>query len=79
MYGPLQQKLFRTHQELFSKGESEMPAQSEPVTEAKLAWLIWQALEKLNARLWDRYQEDFLIFATEDQHPADEEDIPPEL
>ena len=56
-----------------------MPAQSEPVPEAKLAWLIWQALERLNARLWDRYQEDFLIFAMEDQHPADEEDIPPDF
>ena len=35
--------------------------------EAKLAWAIWQALEKLNSLLWDRYQKDFLSLATENE------------
>ena len=30
--------------------------------EAELAWMIWQALEKLNSLLWDRYEKDFLSF-----------------
>ena len=51
-----------------------MPTQ--PVTEAKLAWLIWQALEKLNARLWDRYEKDFHLFAREDQNSTDDADTP---
>jgi hypothetical protein len=37
--------------------------------EAKLAWAIWQALEKLNGLLWDRYKEDFLSIATEKEDP----------
>ena len=35
----------------------------QDVSEAKLAWMIWQALEKLNSLLWDRYEKDFLSFA----------------
>ena len=34
----------------------------QDVSEAKLAWMIWQALEKLNSLLWDRYEKDFLSF-----------------
>ena len=56
-----------------------MPTQPEPITEARLAWLIWQALEKLNARLWDRYQNDFLAFAMEDETSTQDGDTPPEL
>ena len=35
--------------------------------ETKLAWAIWQALEKLNSLLWDRYQKDFLSLAMEEE------------
>jgi len=63
----------------FFKGESEMPTQPEPITEARLAWLIWQALEKLNARLWDRYENNFLVFAMEDETSTQDGDTPPEL
>jgi hypothetical protein len=38
--------------------------------EAKLAWAIWQALEKLNSLLWDRYQKDFLSLAMEEEDQA---------
>jgi len=43
----------------------------QDVSEAKLAWMIWQALEKLNGLLWDQYEKDFLSFALqeEDQDP----------
>ncbi len=51
---------------------------TEPVTEAKLAWLIWQALEKLNGLLWDHYEKDFLTFAMQEEDPV-EEDMPPEF
>jgi len=48
----------------------------EPVTEAKLAWLIWQALEKLNGLLWDHYEKDFLSLVMQEEDPV-EEDMPP--
>ncbi len=47
-----------------------MPSQTLP--EAKLAWVIWQALEKLNDLLWDRYEKDFLSFATEEENQDSE-------
>jgi len=43
--------------------------------ETQLAWAIWQALEKLNSLLWDRYKKDFLSLASESEqhheHTAD--------
>ena len=44
----------------------------QDVSEAKLAWMIWQALEKLNSLLWDRYEKDFLSFGS-DKKDWDEE------
>ena len=39
----------------------------QDLSEAKLAWMIWQALEKLNSLLWDHYQKDFLSFALQEE------------
>jgi hypothetical protein len=39
----------------------------QDVSEAKLAWMIWHALEKLNDLLWDHYEKDFLSFALEEE------------
>ena len=39
----------------------------QDVSEAKLAWMIWQALEKLNSLLWDQYEKDFLSFALQEE------------
>lgn len=39
----------------------------QDVSEAKLAWMIWQALEKLNGLLWDHYEKDFLSFALQEE------------
>lgn len=41
--------------------------------EAKLAWIIWNALQQLSDRLWDRYDQDFVSFAMEEN---DEEWLP---
>jgi hypothetical protein len=34
--------------------------------EAKLAWIIWNALQQLSDRLWDRYDQDFVSFTMEE-------------
>ena len=39
----------------------------QDVSEAKLAWMIWQALEQLNDLLWDRYEKDFVSFAFDEK------------
>ena len=37
------------------------------VSEAQLAWRIWQMLEELNSLLWNRYEDQFLSFAMEEE------------
>ena len=44
----------------------------QPLPEAKLAWMIWLALEKLNGLLWDRYENEFLSFALEEENQDDQ-------
>jgi DNA polymerase IIIc chi subunit len=39
-------------------------------SEAKLAWMIWQALERLNSLLWDHYEKDFLSFTLQEEEQA---------
>ncbi len=34
--------------------------------EPRLAWALWQGLEKLSEILWDRYEADFLNLAKEE-------------
>ena len=34
--------------------------------EAKLAWIIWNALQQLSDRLWDRYDNDFVSFTMDE-------------
>jgi hypothetical protein len=38
---------------------------SETVLEPRLAWALWQGLQKLSDLLWDRYEEDFLELTDE--------------
>ena len=38
---------------------------SATVLEPRLAWALWQGLEKLSDLLWERYEEDFLDLAKE--------------
>ena len=51
---------------------------SETELEPRLAWAIWQELEKLSDLLWERYEEDFLDLTEEEgaeQASGWEEDI----
>jgi hypothetical protein len=32
------------------------------ISEAKLAWLLWQRLQELSDLLWNRYDQEFLDF-----------------
>lgn len=34
--------------------------------EAKLAWIIWNALQQLSDRLWNCYDQDFVSFVMEE-------------
>ena len=36
--------------------------------EAKLAWIIWNVIQQLSDRLWDRYDQDFVSFTMEENH-----------
>lgn len=38
----------------------------ENLSEAKLAWLLWQLLQELSDLLWDHYEEEFLDFVLEE-------------
>ncbi len=33
---------------------------SESLTEAQIAWILWNLHERLNNLLWDRYEKEFL-------------------
>jgi hypothetical protein len=51
---------------------------SATVLEPRLAWALWQGLEKLSDLLWDCYEEDFLDLAKEqsvEQAKDSEEEI----
>jgi len=45
---------------------------SQTLPDAKLAWMIWQTLEKLNALLWDCYEKEFLSFVIEEGNQDDQ-------
>lgn len=36
--------------------------------EAKLAWIIWNALQQLSDHLWDRYDNDFVSFTMDENN-----------
>ena len=38
------------------------------LSEAKLAWIIWNALQQLSDLLWDRYDKDFVSFTMEENY-----------
>ena len=39
----------------------------EELTEAQLAWEIWNILARLNDILWDRYEEEFMEIYLEEE------------
>lgn len=36
---------------------------AENLTEAQIAWIMWNLQERLNSLLWDRYEKEFLDWA----------------
>ena len=52
---------------------------SAMVLEPRLAWALWQGLEKLSDLLWDRYEEDFLELAEEVGDSVGSTDTLPEV
>jgi len=46
---------------------------SATVLEPRLAWALWQGLEKLSDLLWERYEAEFLDLAEEEGAPRAEE------
>jgi hypothetical protein len=46
------------------------------VSEAKLAWILWQRLQELSDLLWDRYDKDFLNFPIEEDQNVMPTDSP---
>jgi hypothetical protein len=40
---------------------------SATVLEPRLAWALWQGLVKLSDLLWERYEEDFMELAEEEE------------
>jgi len=38
------------------------------LTEPKLAWVIWNALQQLSDLLWDRYDKEFVSFTMDENY-----------
>ena len=38
---------------------------AETLTEAQIAWILWNLQERLNNLLWDRYEKEFLDWVME--------------
>jgi hypothetical protein len=39
---------------------------SETLSEAQIAWILWNLHERLNNLLWDRYEKEFLDWAMDE-------------
>jgi hypothetical protein len=50
--------------------------ENKNISEAKLAWILWQRLQELSDLLWNRYDKDFLDFPIEEDDDLTETDIP---
>jgi len=48
---------------------------SENLTEAQIAWILWNLHERLNNLLWDRYEKEFLDWAMDENHRKEMERI----
>jgi hypothetical protein len=51
--------------------------ETKNISEAKLAWSLWQRLQELADLLWDRYDQEFQDFPiNEDYNDVMENDLP---
>jgi hypothetical protein len=48
---------------------------SENLTEAQIAWILWNLHDRLNDLLWDHYEKEFLDWATDESHRKEMERI----
>ena len=48
---------------------------SENLTEAQIAWILWNLHERLNNLLWDRYEKEFLDWTMDENHRKEMERI----
>ena len=56
---------------------TEENMETKNISEAKLAWSLWQRLQELADLLWDRYDQDFQDFPiNEDYNDVMENDLP---
>jgi hypothetical protein len=43
--------------------------ENDNLSEAQWAWMLWQLLQRVSDRLWDRYENDFIGFNIDDDLP----------
>jgi len=48
---------------------------SENLTEAQIAWILWNLHDRLNDLLWDRYEKEFLDWAMDENQRKEMERI----
>ena len=48
---------------------------SENLTEAQIAWILWNLHERLNDLLWDRYEKEFLDWAMDENQRKEMDQI----
>ncbi len=44
---------------------------TEDLTEAQIAWMIWNLQERLSNLLWDRYGQEFAAWAMDDNYSSE--------
>ena len=49
----------------------------ENLTEAQIAWILWNLHEKFNYLLWDRYEKEFLNWAMDENERKEMEKMLP--
>lgn len=47
----------------------------ENLTEAQIAWILWNLHERFNRLLWDRYEDEFLNWAMDENERKEMERI----
>ncbi len=51
----------------------------ENLTEAQIAWILWNLYDRLTDLLWDRYENEFLDFAMDDNERKHMDQIEEEM
>jgi hypothetical protein len=63
-----------------ANGRKEGKMKLNDIPQARLAWILWNLHERLNALLWERYEREFLDFILqEEQENQPQHDFPGEI